>query len=579
MTTLTSKADTTTARINRKPKTVVRSGRTAIIFAVIAVVVIGAAATYYLSSSWQDSAVRLSQMDKFVVAPRTFNVVLKEKGELKASKSADIKCEVEGRSTIISLIDEGKLVTKGDMLVELASDEIENRIQQEELKEANAVSAFEAAKAELDIQRDKNESDNRKASLKIELAQLELDKYRKGDWIQQLKDAEIAISQARIMLEREKEDFEAAKELVERKFITRTEFKEDEFNYQKAQWDLEKADRAKNVLEEYTHIANLRRSESDLEEAGKEALRVQKSAEAEETKKVRALEGKEKELNLTQTQLEKLKRQRKQCRIFAPTSGYVVYYSGGGGHRFMSGQNQIQEGAEVRERQILMQLPDTTQMAIVLRVHEAKMDRLAVGQKALVEIEGIPGKRFSGNVSKIAVLADTQNRWLNPDLKEYETEILLDETDEVLKPGATAHVEIMVETVVDKLAVPVQAIYSKGGKRYAFHNDRGAVSPREIQLGAIGMEWAEVVNGLQSDDQILLAFSDEQKRMIPDAAPGASRGKRARPGANHQGPSRGMKRTKPGQHPKGAKRVKAVGQKPGQKQKTRVLSTTAEKPS
>ena len=40
--------------------------------------------------------------------------------------------------------------------------EIENKIRESELKEANAITAFQSAEAELDIQRDKNASDIRK---------------------------------------------------------------------------------------------------------------------------------------------------------------------------------------------------------------------------------------------------------------------------------------------------------------------------------------------------------------------------------------------------------------------------------
>ena len=113
-------------------------------------------------------------VDKFTVAPQSFKVLLKEKGELKAAKSTDVKCEVEGKSTIISLIDEGTPVKEGDLLVELASNEIDDRIQKEELTESNAVTAFEAAKAELDIQRDQNASNIRKGILQIELKQLDI---------------------------------------------------------------------------------------------------------------------------------------------------------------------------------------------------------------------------------------------------------------------------------------------------------------------------------------------------------------------------------------------------------------------
>ena len=196
----------------------------------------------------------------------------------------------------------------------------------------------------------------------------------------------------------------------------------------------------------------------------------------------------------------------------------MVYFSGGGRH-FMMGDNQIKEGASVHERQTLLSLPDTSEMIVKVRVHEAKTDKLQLGQTAVVTVEGMPGRQFSGRVSKIAVLADSQNRWLNPDLKEYETEIKLDPTDVPLKPGVTAHVEILVESVTDKLAIPVQSVYTRGGRRYVFSGNRGDASPIAIKLGAIGTEWAEITEGLSGSETILLAFSDEHKRLIPDLIP------------------------------------------------------------
>ena len=479
------------------------------VHALLILIPVGLASLAWALVNWNQDRLALATLDVATVKPRTFNVVLKEKGELKAAKSTDVICEVEGRSTIISLIPEGTAVQKGDLLVELASDEIEDRIRQDELKEANAITAVEVARTELDVQRDKNLSDIRKADLAIELAQLELERYRQGDWAQKLKDAEIAIEQASIMLERRKEDYEAADKLFEKKYITKTEYEEDKFNYQKAIWELDKAQKAKEVLETYTHVADLRQKEADYEEA----LKV-KNAEAQELQKRRSLEGKEKELELIQDQLAKLRRQRQNCRITAPTQGFVVYYSEGG--RFWSNDNQVREGGTVHERQVLLSLPDTSEMLVVVRVHEAKTNKLSLGQRATVTVEGLPGTIFSGTVTKIAALADTQNRWLNPDLKEYETEITLDPTDAPLKPGVTAYTEIMVDRVEDKLAVPVQSVYARGGKRYVFHGAGDDVRYSEVVLGAIGTEWAEIKDGLSSGDQILLAYSDEHKRLIPE---------------------------------------------------------------
>lgn len=489
------------------------------------------------------------------VKRETFNVVLKEKGELKAAKSTDIISEVEGRATIIKLIPEGTDVKEGDPLIELASNQIEDRIRTEELNEANAITAFESAKTELDIQRDKNASDIRKADLEIELKRLELEKYQKGEWEQRSTDAQIAIDQARITLDRRKEDYEAAQKLHPKNYITQTEFEEAEFNHQKAIWDLKKAEQSKEVLEKYTHVADLKRKQSDLEEAMKEADRTNKNAQAEETKKVRALEGKDKELSLTQEQLAKLRQQKDKCRIAAPTQGFVVYFGGGGsggGRFFGSSDEQIKEGAEVHERQVLLQLPNTSSMIVSLRIHEAKMDKLKMGQTANITVEGLPGRLLTGRVTKVAMVADSKGSWLNPDLKEYETEITLDPTDASLKPGATARVEIKVQTVENSLSVPVQAVYTKGAKRYVFRERQGEFSPSPVQLGAIATDWAEITEGLAERDNVLLAVSDEQKRMIPEV-PAGERGTEA--GNGKLNPGLRTKTAGPG--PRGGTEVKS----------------------
>jgi len=491
-------------------------------FAVVVVVALSGGGVW-----WGVRAVRANKqvelVDKCIVTPRSFLVTLKEKGELKAAESNQLKCEVEGRSTVIFLVEEGAQVDQGELLVELASDQIDERIRQEELRETNAVLAYESSQTALEIQRDRNESDIRKAELLIELKRLALDKYEKGDWQQQLRDSEIMIDQAETTLERRKEDYEASEKLYEKKYITEAEYKEDEFNYKKAQWDLEKAQRGREVLLEYTRITDKRQKESDLEEAVKECERIKKNAAAEEKTKAGSLEAKEKELELVREQLDKFRKQKEKCKINAPTPGFVVY-GDSNSHRFYGGgEGQIKEGATVYERQILVTLPDTSTMMVSTRIHESKLAKICVGQSVTVEVEGIPDEQFTGTVTKIAPLASTANRWINPDVKEYETEITLDQVAEALKPGATAHAEILVTAVENVLAVPVQAIYTKAGHQFLFRWKSGKVEPVEIELGQTNEEWAEIVEGVSEGDQILLAFADQHKRLLPDLPPAKAR--------------------------------------------------------
>ena len=106
----------------------------------------------------------------YAVASISFQVLLHEKGELKADSSLDVKNEVEGVATIISLIPEGATVEEGDLLIELASDQIDEKIQQSELSVATAEASLSAAKNELDIQIDENLSSVMKAELALDMA-------------------------------------------------------------------------------------------------------------------------------------------------------------------------------------------------------------------------------------------------------------------------------------------------------------------------------------------------------------------------------------------------------------------------
>jgi len=360
----------------------------------------------------------------FQVHKMNLPVVLKEKGELKAKSSVEIKCKVGGRSTIIWLIPEGTVVQKGDLLVELASEDIDEKIRNQEISVAALEADLEAAKREYEIQIDDNASKIRKAELKLRLAKLELEKYQKGDYIKQSREAQLAIDQAKATLKRKTEDLEKSKQLFEQGYITAAELADDEFEKYRAEVELEKAILAKEILEKYTYPATLEQKLSDVAEAEKELERTRKEAEALAARKKANVESKQAQLGIRKQRLEELYQEKQNCKIYAPAPGMVVYAL----TNWWRGE-RIEEGAEVRKRQTLIELPDMSVMQVKLKIHESQTDKVKVGQRAIVTVEGIPDKTFTGTITKIAPLAESSHRWLNPDMKIYTTEITLDESD------------------------------------------------------------------------------------------------------------------------------------------------------
>lgn len=454
----------------------------------------------------------------FEVRPMSFPVILTAKGEVKAKKNTEIRCEVEGRSTIVWLIEEGEQVEEGDLLVELANDggggglSIEDRIKQAEISVANAKAAFENAQKNYEIQLDLNKSNIRKGKLAVELADGRFEKYLNGDSVQDLRTLEIQLREAQAVLRRRKADFETSKQLFERGYITKTEHETDHFNVFKAELNVEKAELAVKIHKEYAEELERRQLESAVEDAKRDLERTIKSAEAQAAQSKAQLEAKKAQYDIEAQKLAKLKKQREHLEIYAPGPGMVVYHRSG---RYWDPQ-RIEVGATVHERQVLIDLPDPSIMQVAVKINESQMDKIELDLPATVEIEGVTGERFTGRVTKIGVLADAQHRWLNPNLKEYTNEITLDQSHASLKPGMSATAEILVTKLDDVLAIPVQCVFSKAGRSYAFvREDDGTISYRDIELGLASTEYVRVLKGLEAGDQVCLAIDDEMKRKLP----------------------------------------------------------------
>jgi HlyD family secretion protein len=106
-------------------------GRSFKVITVLVVVVLAGAAIVWLRAvrAAEDPA---AEYATFVAQRGPLTISVLETGTIKAREQIIIKNEVEGRRSIISLVDEGSRVKKGDMLVELDASSLEDeKIDQE----------------------------------------------------------------------------------------------------------------------------------------------------------------------------------------------------------------------------------------------------------------------------------------------------------------------------------------------------------------------------------------------------------------------------------------------------------------
>ncbi len=490
---------------------------------VLSVAVVALLALAWIGRGWFSGATGGITGPFYTIEPIDLMVKVAKDGELQAVNALEIQCKVEGRTLIQTIVDEGTEVKQGDVLVVLDSSAIKQKYDDALLEVESAEAAFTAAQEALEIQRSTNAANLESAKVELLLAELDLEQYTKGTYPQALATAERAVEMAQISLANTEKALENDLKLFNKGFVTAAEIEKSKLDVLTARNELEKVTTELEVLKKYTHQKDLADKRNVLAQAQANLARVQKENASNLAQKIADLRAKEQTLLLRRRKLQNLEEQLAACTVVAPADGLVVYGTTGS----RRSENPIQEGAEVREKQVLIRLPDTRHMKAVVRIPEAQVHRLGIGQRALVRIAGHPQPVWA-TLTDIAVLADSASRWWNPDLKEYPVELKLDETPPGLKPGTGVSVEIFVDAADDALAVPLQALFSTGEDRYVFVKQGNTVEPRKVRVGKSNETHAEIVEGVTAGMQVLLLQVGQGRELLEKAGIDIDRTERRR---------------------------------------------------
>ena len=426
-----------------------------------------------------------------------------EGGALKAVNESIIRSEFEGISRIISIVPEGAYVKKGDLLVELDSSELRDRVNVQEVAYQNSEFGFVQAKENLSIQKSLIESQIKDAELRVEFALSDLEKYKEGDAPLLKKNAEANITIIEEELQRTQDRLDWTKELNKKGYASKSELEGDTLALKRGQLDLGQAQESLRLLVKYDQPKSIRKLESALEQAGKELERLKQRTAAQIAQAEADLRTRQKTLDLTLEKLNEQKKQLANSKIHAPQDGLVVYASSSQFDR--GSQMLIEEGAQIRQRQEIIKLPDISQMLVEIRVHESHVLQVHPGLEAYVTIDSIPDRRFKAAVRKVAVLPNSQDRFYNPNLKVYSTEVLIEEDLPDIKPGVSARAEIIVTNLVNAITVPIQAVTTVKGKQVCFLEKGTEIVPVPVTVGFFNDQFIEIKSGLKEGERVLLA--------------------------------------------------------------------------
>ena len=331
-----------------------------------------------------------------------------------------------------------------------------------------------------------------------------LDKLGDGEAKQKLRKFEDDLQVAQKELGQAKSTLDGTRRLFDKGFATKTENERDEIAFENSRLKVQTAESARDLFLRYDFVRSAEDSLSKFADAVREldkARRVAISKLAQAKAKLKSAQG---QYQVQKRQRDDLNEQLDKCTLRAKKVGLVVYGSAGDEMFYFGGEERIREGATVRERQAIITIPDMTRMAVKVKIHESYIKKIKKGQKARITVDAFPDKVLTGEVTKVGVLPDSQNRWMNPDLKVYLTTITVDGTQDWVKPGMSSKVEILVDKIDNCVYVPVQAVSPDCGKQVCYIGRGSNPERREVQIGEFNDEFIEVKNGLHEGEMVLL---------------------------------------------------------------------------
>ncbi|MBI1249431.1 HlyD family efflux transporter periplasmic adaptor subunit [bacterium] len=438
--------------------------------ALFSLLVAGAVGGYYYFFAGSSGPVHDEEMFH-TVAPGNFEHDVIEKGEVESARNVDVFSEVRSSREvnnfeILWVIDEGKQVEEGDVLVRLDSSALEEAAKLQELD----LSGSQAGLA--------------KAENELEAAQIAMTEYVEGLFVQEEKQIQADITFAEETLRRAEEYYAYSSRLASKGFVTSLQLAGDKFAVEKARIELENARHKLKVLRDQTMLKTVKELESKIGVA---------KADLESAKERNSIE---------QNRLNFFLEQIKNCTITAPATGQVVYANERGNRD--ASEFIVEPGTPVRERQTIIRLPDYSAMQVHVLINESRVALIDPGMRATITLDAFDGMALEGTVTKVNEYPEPISRF-GPQVKRYAAVVTIDGSPRQIKPGLTANVAIHVDKQDNVLMTPIQSVLPWGEDYYCMVQNGDSIEARKVSPGSNNSRFVVIQDGLKDGDLVALS--------------------------------------------------------------------------
>lgn len=178
------------------------------------------------------------------------------------------------------------------------------------------------------------------------------------------------------------------------------------------------------------------------------------------------------------------KKTYEDTRIKTPISGFVA-------------RKNIEFGTMVPMGAVVYRVVDLSKMKLIVSIPQEIINRVRIGEKALVKVSALNNQIYNGTVRRISPQADEATGG-------FMVEILVPNSDGKIKGGMTAKIELLIAKEQKVMAIPEYALVSKNEENFVYRISNDYAELVKIGLGESIGENIIVESGLSVGDKIVV---------------------------------------------------------------------------
>ncbi|HIP07121.1 MAG TPA: efflux RND transporter periplasmic adaptor subunit [Mariprofundaceae bacterium] len=183
-------------------------------------------------------------------------------------------------------------------------------------------------------------------------------------------------------------------------------------------------------------------------------------------------------------QLNETRKVMKGLHIHSPFAGIVMKIG-------------ARDGQRITPNTELYKIADLSRVWVTVDLYEDDMPWVQEGDKAEMQVAGIPGRIFKGKVTFIYPYLEAKTRTLKVRLE-------FDNPELALKPEMFANVVVNASKQFNAVVVPLEAIIRTGEQEQVFvQRGIGKFEPRTVTLGVEAEGLVQIISGLNAGEQVV----------------------------------------------------------------------------